>query len=103
MLLIRSYLCNRGSKYQIHVIIGDSTYCRIKTEEVYKGAPGDPIVEGTTFAWTVHDGEYPSDGCWFSWEVHDCQQLFSLDVLGVEDRGENSQLEVHKQFKENMF
>ena len=60
-----------------------------------KGNPCDPIVEGTTFGWTVHGGEFQSDGCWFSREVQDCQQLYSLDMLGVEDRGENDQLDVH--------
>ena len=39
-----------GDEYPIHVILGDSTYCRIRTEEVYKGQPGDPIVEGRTLA-----------------------------------------------------
>ena len=52
--------------------------------------------------WTVNAREYPSDGGWFSLEVHDCQQLYSLDVLGIEDRGENSQLEVHKEVKKNI-
>ena len=51
-----------GDEYQMHVISGDSTYCRINTEEVFKGNPGDPIVEGTTFGWTVHGGEFQSDG-----------------------------------------
>jgi hypothetical protein len=74
----------------MHVILGDSTYCRIKTEEVFKGEAGDAIVEGTTFGWTIHGGEFPSDEwCWFSRELQDSQQLYSLDVLGVEDRGEN--------------
>ena len=34
-----------GDGYSMHVILGDSTYCRIRTEEVYKGQPGEPIVE----------------------------------------------------------
>jgi hypothetical protein len=45
----------------MHVILGDSTYCRIKTEEVSKGEAGDAIVEGTTFGWTIRSGEFPSD------------------------------------------
>ena len=40
-----------GDEYPIHVISGDSTCCRIRTEEVYKGQPGEPIVEGRTLAW----------------------------------------------------
>ena len=77
----------------MYVIFEDSTYSRIKTDKVYKGAPGDPIVKGTTFRLTVHGRNYPSDGCWFSREVHDWQQLFSL---------ENSQLEVHKEFMQSI-
>ena len=45
-----------GNECPIHIIMGDSTYCRIKTEEVYKGKPGAPIVEGTTFGWVIHAG-----------------------------------------------
>ncbi|CAB4008154.1 Hypothetical predicted protein [Paramuricea clavata] len=91
----------QSDEYQMHVILGDSTYCRIKTE-VFKGEPGDPIVEGITFRWTIHGGEFSSDGCWFSREVQDSQQLYSLDVLGVEVQGENDQLDVHREFKENI-
>ena len=98
----KKFYMKHGDEYQMHVILGDSTYCRIKTAEVYKGEPGDPVVEGTTFGWTIHGGEFPSDGCWFSKDVHECQQLYSLDVQGVEDRGEDSQLDVHKEFKENI-
>ncbi|CAB3994964.1 Hypothetical predicted protein [Paramuricea clavata] len=35
-------------------------------------------------------------------QEQDSQQLYSLDVLGVEDRGENDQLDVHREFKENI-
>lgn len=36
-----------SEEYPIHVILGDATYCKIRTEHVYKGQPEDPIVEGT--------------------------------------------------------
>ncbi|XP_028405760.1 uncharacterized protein LOC114528332 [Dendronephthya gigantea] len=98
----KKFYMKHGDEYQMHVIIGDTTYCRIKTEEVFKGEPADPIVEGTTFGWIIHGGEFPSDRCWFSREFQDCHQLYSLDVLEVEDRGENSQLDLHKEFKENI-
>ena len=29
----------------IHMILGDHTYCKIRTEEVYKGKSDEPIVE----------------------------------------------------------
>lgn len=84
------------------MILGDSTYCRIKTEELYKGKPGEPIVEGTTFGWVIHGGDYQTEGCLFAREVSDYEQLYSLDVLGVENRGENDQLDVYAEFKENV-
>lgn len=91
-----------GDEYTMHIILGDSTYCRIKTEEVHKGKPGKPIVEGTSFGWTIHGGEFSSDGCYYTREINDYQRLYSLDVLGVEDRGENDQLDVCQEFKENI-
>ena len=51
-----------SEKYPIHLILGDATFCKIKTERVFKGQADDPIVEGTTFGWIVHDGKEWSDG-----------------------------------------
>ena len=55
----------------------------------FKGNPGEPIVEETTFGWVVHGGdEYTSDSaCMYLKEVNDYEKLYSLDVLGVEDQG----------------
>ena len=71
---------------------------------MYKGASGDPIVEETTFGWVIHGGDdYSSDGtCMFLREVNDYEQLYSLDVLGVEDRGENDQMDILTEFRENI-
>ena len=56
--------------YPIHLILGDSTYSKIRTEKVYKGNPSDPIVEETTIGWIIHGGdEYTSDACMFTREV----------------------------------
>ena len=63
----------------IHIILGDKAFCRIKTESVFKGEKNEPIVESSEY-----------------------ERLYSLDVLGVEDRGENDQLDVFKEFKENV-
>ena len=38
----------------------------------------------------------------FTRESSDYEKLYRLDILGVEDRGENDQLEVCKEFKENI-
>ncbi|KAL9984747.1 hypothetical protein ACROYT_G007080 [Oculina patagonica] len=58
-----------GDEYKIDVILGDSTYCKIKTKEIYKGKPGEPGVK---------------------------------DVLEIEDQGENDQLDVLKEFKDDV-
>ena len=72
------------------MILGDSTYCRIRTEEVYKGQPGEPIVEGTTFGWVIHGGNDPDSQSFFSRDTSDYKRLYSLDVLWVRDRGEEN-------------
>ena len=66
--------------------------------------PEDPIVEGTRFGWIIHGGEeYGDDKCMFAKETSfDYERLFSLDVLGVEDRGQDDQLQVYEDFKENI-
>ena len=90
-------------EYPIHVILGDATYCKIRTDEGYKGKPEDPILEGTTFGWVVHGGQdYADSKCMFVRERSDYEQLYSLDVLGVEDRGEKDQSEVFAEFQENI-
>ena len=100
----KRFYMTSGGEYQIHLILGDSMYSRIRTERVFKGNPGEPLVEETTFGWVVHGGdEYTSDGvCMYLREVNDYEKLYSLDVLGVEDRGENDQFDVLRDFKENI-
>ena len=100
----KRFFMTSGGEYQIHLILGDSTYSRIRTEKVFKGNPGEPLVEETTFGWVVHGGdEYTSDGvCMYLREVNDYEKLYSLDVLGVEDGGENDQFDVMCNFKENI-
>ena len=91
-----------GDEYPIHVILGDSAYCRIRTEEVYKGKPGEPIVEGTTFGWVIHGGKVSDSLSFFSRDTSDYEQLYNLDALGVKDRGEDDELHVYTEFKENI-
>ena len=100
----KRFYMTSGGEYQIHLILGDSMYSRIRTERVFKGNPGEPLVEETTFGWVVHGGdEYTSDGvCMYLREVNDYEKLYSLDVLGVADRGENDQFDVLRDFKENI-
>lgn len=97
------YMTARG-KHQIHLILGDSVYSRIRTEKAFKRKPGDPLEEETTFGWVIFGGDdYVSDGArMYSSEVNDYERLYSLDVLGVEDQGENDQLDVLCNFEGNI-
>ena len=49
----------------MHMILGDKTHCKIRTEEVFKGNPGDPLVKRPTFGWIIHGGNYSSEQCMF--------------------------------------
>ena len=96
----KQFYMTANEEYPIHVILGDSTYCKIRTEQTFKGRPKDPIVEGTTFGWIIHGGEdYADDKCMFVKEAGEYEKLYSLDVLGVEDRGEDDQSDVYSSFK----
>ena len=99
----RLYMTSTGE--QIHLILRDGICSRIRTERVFKGHPGEPLVEETTFGWVVHGGdEYGSrSGCMYMREVNDYEKLYSLDVLRVEDRGENDQLDVMRDNMEGIF
>lgn len=74
----KRFYMTSGEEYQIHLIFGDSIYSRIRTEKVFKGKPGEPLVEETTFGWVVHGGDdYTGDSvCMYLREVND-----QLDVL----------------------
>ena len=52
----KKFYVKPGDEYLI--ILGESTFCKIKTEDVYKEKPGEPIAEGTTFGWVIHGGDY---------------------------------------------
>ena len=62
-----------SGEHQIHLILGDSIYSRIRTERVFKGKPGEPLVEETTFGWVVHSGDEYGSGstCMYLREVSD--------------------------------
>ena len=85
------------------MILGHNTYCKIRTEQTFKGRPEDPIVEGTTLGWIIHVGEeYADDKSMYIKEASEYEELYSLDVLGVEDRGEDDQSDVYSSFKESI-
>ena len=77
----KRFYMTSGGEYQIHLILGDSTYSRIRTEKVFKGNPGEPIVEETTFGWVVHGGdEYTSDGACMSMIMRNCIVWMCLEL-----------------------
>jgi len=93
----KKFYVKPGDEYKIDVILGDNTYCKIKTEKIYKGKPGEPVVEGTTLGWVIHGrDDHITDQCMFMREMNDYERLYTLDVLGIEDRGKNDQLDVLK-------
>ena len=58
---------------------------------MFKGRPEEPIVEIMMIieiGWVIHGGEeYADNKCMFVKESSDYEKFYSLDVLGVEDRG----------------
>ena len=95
----KKFYVRPGDEYKIDIILGDSIYCKIKTEEIYEGNPGEPIVEGTTFGWVIHGGnDHATDQCMFMREISNYEKLYSLDVLAVQDRGKSNQLNILKEF-----
>ena len=90
-----------SKEYPIHLTLGDDTYCKIQTEKVYIVQSEEPIVEGTTLvcSWQkgLHRQHMP-----FTRETSDYEKLYFLDVSGVEDRGEDDQLDVCSEFRENI-
>ena len=96
----RFYMTSTG-EYQIHRILGDGIHSRIRTERVFKGKPGELLVEKTTFGWVVHGGDEYGSGstCMYLRGVSDCEKVYSLDVLGVKDPSVKDQLDVLRNFK----
>lgn len=99
----KTFCHTANDEYPIHIILGDATYCKIRTEEIFKGRPEDTIVEGTNFGWVIHSGEQYTDGrCMFTRDSNEYERLYSLDVLGVDDRGKDDQSHVYREFQEDI-
>jgi hypothetical protein len=75
----KTFYRSESEEYPIHVILGDATYCKIRTEQVYKGKSEDPIIEGTTFGWVVHGGQdYADSRCMYVCDHSDYEQLWNI-------------------------
>ena len=89
---------SKDGKYEIQVLIGDATFTEIRTANCKKG-----LADKTLFGWTVHGERGESTLNYFTQTTsEDYEQLYRLDVLGVEDRKEFDQEEVKKEFIENI-
>ena len=91
----RFYVTSTG-EHQVQLILGHSIYSKIKTERVFKGHPGEPLVEETTSRWVVHAGdEYESgNSCmymslmtmrnytvWMYWESRTGERMINCVTL----------------------
>ena len=77
---------------------------RIKTTSCKIGGPNEPIAQKTTFGWTIMGpGKMKTNALYFAkTSQEDYRQLYSFDVLGLEDRFEGDQSIVHEEFKEQL-
>ena len=41
----KEFYMTANDEYPIHIILGDSTYCKIRTEQVFKGYPADQLLK----------------------------------------------------------
>ena len=90
--------------YEIHMIMGIVMFNNIRSDVIIKGEEGEPVIEKTKFGWTVHGGaEGIVNMCMFtnSYE-NEYRELYSWDVLGLQDDAEHSQETVYDEFKENI-
>ena len=87
----------------IQSLIGDPLFTRIRTGRSATGKPGEPTADETVFGWTVHGEESKANQSYFTRTTsEDYEQLYSLDVLGVEEHKEFDQEEVKKEFLERI-
>ena len=90
----------------VHVILGTSDYARIKTCESQRtGAMGEPVAEYTHFGWTIMSPgtETDLDSIFLAQTAsNDCEELYRMDVLGLEDAPSGDQSVVYTEFREQL-
>ena len=91
-------------QHPVHLILGVGDITRTKTACCKIGGPDEPIAEKTTLGWTIMGpGKMETNSLYFTkTSQEDYRQLYSLDVLGLEDRFEGDQSVVHEEFKEQL-
>ena len=81
----------------VYILFGDSTFIEMRTGECRKGKLGQRIADETIFGWAVHGDKSELDQSYFVQTTNDdYETLYTLDVLGAEDRKEFDQEEVRR-------
>ena len=93
---------SRDGDYEIHILIGDPTFTDVRTGNCRKGQQGQPIANETLLGLAVHEERRENDQSYFTQTTNEeYEQLYRLDVLGVEDRKEFDQEEIMQEFMED--
>ena len=90
----------------VHIILGANEYAQIRTRTQPRvGRRGEPVAELTRFGWALmapgKEAEV-SAGFLAVDAVSDYEKLCTLDVLGLADSPAGDQLEVYKEFREQL-
>ena len=90
----------------VHVILGASDYAKIKTRESQRiGAISEPVAEYTLFGWTIMSPgtETDLDKIFLAQMASsDYEDLYRMDVLGLEDKPYGDQSVVYEEFLEQL-
>lgn len=90
----------------VHVILGASDYAKIKTRESQRtGAIGEPVAEYTLFGWTIMSPGTETDlDKMFLVQTasNDYEELYRMDILGLEDKSNGDQSVVREEFLEQL-
>lgn len=94
------------SQLPVHLILGASEYCKIKTRKPQRtGAIGQPVAELTRFGWTIlSSGKEVSlqNMLLTQTAIGDYEQLCRMGVLGLADTPSGDQGVVHAEFLEGL-
>ena len=94
------------SQLPVHLILGASEYCKIKTRKPQRtGATSQPVAELTRFGWTIISaGKEASLEKMFLTQtaIGDYEQLCRMDVLGLADTPSGDEGVVHTEFLEGL-
>ncbi len=91
----------------VHIILGANEYAQIlKHTQRRVGRHGGPVAEFTRFGWALMTLGIEADvsaGFLAVDTVSDYKKLCALDVLGLADSPAGDQLEVYKEFREQLI